>query len=727
MTILAKTTLKKRIHNHAFIMVLVCCTLFFAGFSQGYAGQKEDRAKQLQLEATKLQLKGDLENALIKYKESQELVPNPRLEGIVSRLEKRVQNAQNSAANQVAKPTNSNETAAPSVAASTTPGEPDTAETTGQPVNQYEESTIPSASSLKKYVPKDEQEQRICTYLDEQLSYFPKNKDGSSMVQVQYTIEKTASDSYKVLFDTFVISFYGTVLNMAPIQLEVTTQEDLLALSAQLPSQLSFGDDQKGVDLGFTKQHITAQWDEKMKVYKGADIAFSTVAIQDKSGHLSMVIGSVKSTNALKTTPENNWVNVFSTTLEDITVEGKKGAGGKAHVDSVSWDNEVRGRDLSSYMEKIHKNVGYINSLVAVDTPQEAIHPEEFAVFDILIELWTKTTGLIQVHGLNYTDGDIRLELDAIEGRSSAEKDPANKEIGSEAVFAVQGLRITEKETIKRLNLDSFTISSTGNLHKIPGQLFEQTGVLASTVLQAENKQQYFPQIKEQVSAFLALFASLSINTQLDNITVTPADPNGTVHFDSLTIKNSLDTTPGSGGLLSLLYSLSGLKVNIETGFSFPEAVNISLELSNIPSLIQLIASTEGMPLDTLKTELPNLFLQSIMSSKLTLKVIDSFIAFPQSRFGIEGTSTVDQASQFFSANSFQAAMVNPEDFLKNIEAINAVIPGIGQAMGTYTALANRITADDGITTDILKIETTQEGKILSNGKDVTSMLLGGQ
>ncbi len=771
MTILRKFTSKKIVLKRATVAALICCAFVFSGFDQGYAGQNETRAKQLQLEATKLQLKGDLENALIKYKESQELAPNPRLESIVKRLEKRVNKAQtpsqgSPSTEQATKVATTNKM--PSVAA------PTATETTPDPVvkettaldNQEEQNTatttlqtaqktpaaqqtepavskevaelaqqgaqVPAIPTLKKYIAKDEQEQRICNYIDKQLDAFPKKKDGSSVVQAQYTIEKNTADSYRVIFDIFTIPTENTTLNFAPILVDVTPQGDFLSLNAQLAKKLSLGDSKRGVEIEFTEQHITAQWDEKLQTYRSLDAAFSPVSMKGiDSDDVTIVIGSAKASNALKSNTENSWSNAASFALDDITIAEKNASRGQLHVDSLSGKNETQGKDLTFYLDKISENFDFLNDVIVADKPQEVADPKKLAVLDTFIQLWSGTTGNFALQGLEFTEEDVLFSLDTIEAKSAAKKDPASKKINSEAAVTVQGLHIVEKNSrsssIERMNLESLSFTTTGNLHAIPEQLFEKTGMLISDILQAEDKQQYLTQGKEQLSAFLALFASWGLNAELKNMTVTPAGPDDKVHLDSLAIKHGIDATPESGGLISLMYTLAGLKVDMETGFIIPEAAQISIELSKIPSLIEFIAGTNNTPLEQLEQQLPNLLLQSVMGSQLTLKIADSFIAFPQSQLRIDGTSTVDPNSPFFSSSSLKATMVNPENFLKNVEALNALVPGISQIMATYTALANRTTGADGITTDVLAIETTQEGKILSNGKDVTSMLLGGK
>ena len=74
---------------------LVCCfalaIMTLASRSVLAAEASKDSAalaKQLQMEGTRLQLQGDVEKAIMKYKESLALQPNPRLQGLVGQLEK---------------------------------------------------------------------------------------------------------------------------------------------------------------------------------------------------------------------------------------------------------------------------------------------------------------------------------------------------------------------------------------------------------------------------------------------------------------------------------------------------------------------------------------------------------------------------------------------------------------------------------------------------------------
>lgn len=66
------------------IVTLVHRSVFAAEVSQDTTAL----AKQLQMEGTRLQLQGDVEKAIIKYKESLALQPNPRLQSLVGQLEK---------------------------------------------------------------------------------------------------------------------------------------------------------------------------------------------------------------------------------------------------------------------------------------------------------------------------------------------------------------------------------------------------------------------------------------------------------------------------------------------------------------------------------------------------------------------------------------------------------------------------------------------------------------
>ncbi len=649
------------------------------------------------------------------------MAPNPRLENIVQRLEKRVNKTQSTVSSSTTRESAELTTTTKTVPVGTVE--------LASPKDQN--TTVPTTSLVKKYVAKDAQEQRICAYIDKQLDSFPKKKDGSSIVQAQYTIKNAIANHYEVLFDIFVISTEKIKINLAPIQLNIIPNEEQLNLVAQLPKELSLDDAKKGVKLNFDGQYILAQWDEKLQAYKEVDATFNNISIQENNDDVTIFMGSLKASNTVKTTLEDNWTDSFSFTLEDITVKEKKGTA-QLRIDSVNGKNEVQGKDFAFYLSKIDENFDFFNNVVIADKPQEVIDPKKLAVLDTFIELWSGTTGNFALKGLKFTEKDIHFTLDLIEAKSIAKKDPTNKEINSEVTALIQGIRVNEKnpksqESIERLNFESLTFSNTGNLHKFPAQIFEKTGKLISDVIEAEDKKQYIPQGKEQLSAFLALFTSWGLNAELANLTVIPGGPNDKVHFDRLAIKHRIDATPKSGGLISLLYSLSGLKVDMETGFTLPEAAQISIEINKIPSLIDFIANTNNTPFEKFEADLPKLLLQSVMTSELTLKITDSFIAFPQSQLRINGMSTVDPNSPFFSSSSLQAAMINPENFLKNIEALNAMLPGISQAMGMYTALANRTTGEDGTTTDTLDIKTTQEGKILSNGKDVTSMLLGGQ
>ncbi len=110
------------------------------------------------------------------------------------------------------------------------------------------------------------------------------------------------------------------------------------------------------------------------------------------------------------------------------------------------------------------------------------------------------------------------------------------------------------------------------------------------------------------------------------------------------------------------------------------------------------------------------------MNSGLTLKLVDSFIALSESKLNISGESTVDPNAVFPAVGALTLSLQNPEVFLEDLGGISAMYPQMEKVIAMYSALADRKTTPEGVTTDSLELKFTQEGKILSNGKDVTPL-----
>ena len=92
-------TTGQRIGLHRRILTVLVCSVFYSLIFLGaaqveaveQAGDSAAIARKLQLEGAKLQLQGDLAGAVEKYRESVALKPNPKLEGLLERLEPKVQ------------------------------------------------------------------------------------------------------------------------------------------------------------------------------------------------------------------------------------------------------------------------------------------------------------------------------------------------------------------------------------------------------------------------------------------------------------------------------------------------------------------------------------------------------------------------------------------------------------------------------------------------------------
>ncbi|MGD9947597.1 MAG: hypothetical protein AB7U29_03845 [Desulfobulbus sp.] len=87
-----KSTLHRRVL--AIIGCVVICGLTTVGVVQAKAVEQNSEvaatARKLQLEGARLQLQGNLEEAVKKYRESNALQPNQRLDGLIKQLEPKI-------------------------------------------------------------------------------------------------------------------------------------------------------------------------------------------------------------------------------------------------------------------------------------------------------------------------------------------------------------------------------------------------------------------------------------------------------------------------------------------------------------------------------------------------------------------------------------------------------------------------------------------------------------
>lgn len=774
---------KPSLYRIAAVAVLFSCVLLFLQLTPARAtGDAASQAKQLQLEATRLQLKGDLENALLKYRESLALSSNPRLEKIVEKLEKRVEatappvevvtatvesateitekeeadtatsqiNEEQIAVEErkdtipvVEPPVQIVEKNAETIAVSpeiretvneVSAEEADTADPgiteTPAPAPEQELPAITKEElPLQKYIPKNEEEKRICDYLEWQLDYFPKQKDGSPTVRTQYILEQEEPDTYQVVFDPFILQAKEKMINIAPIRLTIQLEQDTVAINAHLPDTVSIGEGEERIELSIGSQNIKGRWDEKLRHYTAMDTKFTDLSLIEKREHGATIhIATATAFDTITADPQNNWTEDSSFAFKEIDIKEREDF--QLRIDTISGTSNASGQDIALYLDKITNNIFEFSDFFAgaLTTKSMAL---DLADIGTIIKLWAKGKSKVEVRGITANIDGGTVKIDMLMSDGSMEKSSDDEGLNWNNTFSAEGLQIGAQETeghpFEGLKIGKIEMNTAWVLRPIPENLFADMDAMLDSIAQAEdteNLEVLFPEGRDIFLKFLGLLYTCGTNAEVSEINIFPGKEEPQIHLDSASAAYTFFSPFDSEGFLSSHLAFSGLKQEQDQEAILPVQAKFAIKLNKIPALTELIAKTEGIPFTKLEEKLPDLFLQHLMTSNLTLNITDSFLAFPESVLNFTGESSLNSEAAFSATGSIDINMRNPENFLGKFKKAGEILPGMEQALGMYTALADRKTTEDGITTDTLVIEVTQEGKILSNGKDVTSMFI---
>ncbi len=202
----------------------------------------------------------------------------------------------------------------------------------------------------------------------------------------------------------------------------------------------------------------------------------------------------------------------------------------------------------------------------------------------------------------------------------------------------------------------------------------------------------------------------------------------GTVDLDTFRLGGGFDTGSGEGGVVRAFFSSSGLNSLEPLPYALPQAVNFDAQLTNIPSLLKLFpdpgqVASGGM--DMLKSQVMMNGMEALAANALTFSLLDSFVAFPASRFSFAGSATVNPEAQFFTVADFSLALENADDLLRIAREYGAD-PDALKFLVTLIALSDR-KEENGTLVDRLEARIDQDGKVFINAKDITPLLLPDQ
>ena len=253
----------------AMVGLLVWCEVPRSWAADGSADPAA-MARQLQLEGARLQLQGQLEEAVKKYRESTALQPNPRLDDLIAQLEsKSGSKATGSTAVAGSPPVNAAAAAPAAAPAPPTTQPPATAVT---PPAASVEASIPQVSvappELPQRHPASPQEELIYAFTDWFITLFPApgpGKDFSVQTNYQYAITPAGS-AFEVRLQPFTLQFDGREgLELGPVIFSFTPQTgETLGITMQLPAKapvMSAG--KVDAELTIGSQQLSAVWNRQ--------------------------------------------------------------------------------------------------------------------------------------------------------------------------------------------------------------------------------------------------------------------------------------------------------------------------------------------------------------------------------------------------------------------------------------------------------------------------------
>lgn len=709
----------------ALIGLLVCAAVPQSRAAEGSA-DPATMARQLQLEGARLQLQGQLEEAVKKYRESRALQPNPRLDDLIGQLESKMGGQAADSAAVAVQPANTSVAVVPEQPAAAPP-----ATTTVPPAVTMESKTpqtVDAPPALPQRHPASPQEELIYAFIDWFITLFPApapGKDFSVQTNYQYAITPTGA-AFEVRLQPFTLQFDGgDTLELGPVVFRCTPQGGgTLAVSLQLPSKapvMSAG--KVDAELSIGSQQLNGVWNRQLANFDSFDLQLSDLALEDaaKQGRLTLAGISASSGHSEE---QGNWVESFRGELRRLAFADAKS---QWQVDTIGGRGEASGTNPARFLElriKVQQGLKHIDTL----PPAEA--KALMADLDEYLQLFTTYSSSAKVNDIRVTsaEGDFGLRGITFAGG-------IHKEVDGKFVYTSQGqcndLTFVEKASEKSpqpvsLSLRQIALKGDGSVLPIPPHFFADLYATIEGYRQLTNPQEADAYASshglEYAKKILALIDGYRGEMRLHDLKVVNAQPEP-VTLEQATLAGGFATGNGQGGKIHALVDFSGFKGVMTETNTVPQAGRISLELTRIPSLLTLINDPSTLATGNMQAVQGQLMMNgmgALMQSGLTLSMADSFIAFPAARIGLDLLAQVDQKAKYMSTGTLKLAIDNPEELTRIIRSFGTD-PETEKMMASLTALANR-TKEGGKTVDRIDAKLDATGKVFINAKDVTPM-----
>ncbi len=716
--------------------------------------QAEILARKLQLEGTQLQLQGNLPEALEKYRQSLALRPNDRLQRLVDRLSQHARkNAMTTGQAKTTAPAKAKADSAPVQAMEAAPapgGLQSVQATAAKPSSRAEASeanapaTIGTAVASKAaspapvvHHPASPQEALVYDFVDWALGQLD-SLVGQGKIALQtrreYTVTRTG-DSYQVRLDPFILTTdeKNATIDLGPLIVTARPRAtDTLAVHVQVPGRIPFlKQGVEGMALVIGQQDLALVWERKQKSFPALDMDLANLKLDlkaDAGGEeapAAVTLGRLSFHSRLEDDGTGQWTETYRGGLNDLLIaDGEE----RGTIGSVSFSSTGKGTDLANYL-------GLKEQYRLIVENSGNLKPEDLETISHMLDHYLKTlassNGKILWRDIHFRSGNqdiFGVDQGSLVATMSRAEDDGHFLFNGTG--KVSGVVINEPDAEQPIScrIKAVSLHNDFRLNPIPPTLFSD---IYASLTRAESMQDKKEQENyltrtglEYGKTILDLIGGGSTEIAISGVRLNNVMPQP-ITLGKAAVGNEFDTGTGDGGTYRFTIHFSDFTGMDQGMGNIPRAASLNLELSHIPSLLALITD----PTTILEQGSSQLQQQAMMngmnllfSSGLTLSLVDSFIAFPDSRLDIGMKAQVNQNARYLSTGFLKLAMENPDKFNQIVNGLFGD-PDLQQMLATVTALANRTTAN-GRTVDRIDAQLTPEGRIMVNSKDVTAMFL---
>jgi len=723
----------------------VICTLVTFGVPQVRAAEPGSEAaataRQLQLEGARLQLQGNLAEAVQKYKESTALQPNPRLDDLIKQLEPKIGKQDETSASGTTA-ADMQPSATPSAQATPVEaqqGQPAPPEETQAPVPATAVSetappvpaapVVEAAPAVVQHPPGTAEEELIYAFTDWFLDLFPEatpELDFSLQTNHNYTIAQVDGE-YEVRLDPFTLVIDKTdTLELGPVLFRFKPQDkDLLSVRMQIAGKAPIKNNGKPeAELTIGSQQLSGLWNRNLMNFDKLNLQLADLAIEDalKTGRLSLA--KLVAEGGRSEEQGGGWVEKYNGELKQLAFAEKDTDFG---IDAISGQVMATGTNAPRFLElrtRLQKGLNRIDKMALAEVKPLMSDLDEY------MQLFQGYASTGKLQNFHFTSKDGAVTLASIGLVGDVHKEPSTGKFLYKSEGQFNDFTFTEKasqnnQTPVAVTLRKIDLKGDGGTLALPPHLFAEifTAVEGYQQVKKEEEGAY---VARHGYAFaqklLSLIERYSGEVSFHDVMVVNAQP-APITLDQATLAAGFDVGDGQGGKIHTLMDFSGLKGVAEGSNTAPQAGRIRLELSRIPSLLHLISDPSALASGNMQAVQGQLMMNgmaALMQSGLTLTIRDSFVNFPAAKITLALLAKVEPNAQYSSVGTLNLTMENPEE-LKRILQTYSADPSIEQMLATMTALANR-SQEGGKTIDRIDAQLDASGKIVINAKDVTSM-----